>query len=201
MATDTETDEPRARIRELVEGGETDRATDRVLEVWGDDLYNYIRRISCDRSLAQDAFQECSMDIWRGLESFGWNSSLETWLYTVARNATYDLMRKRDRRDVRPFRTDEQRELVANWTRTVTKNFEKTEAKEWLWEVIEEFDSEDRELLVLRVGHRKPWKEVARIVEDGDLEDDELRRASARLRKRYQRVKESLRERRDEFDG
>lgn len=196
-----ERDETEKRLRELVDDEAYTTATDLALETYGDEIYNYIRKLAGDSVRADDAFQEFSVDLWNGWESFGWQSSVETWAYTIARNATYDIMRNRQRNAERPLRTDEQRELVARWTRTVTKNFEKTEAKHWLWEVVDDLDSEKRELLVLRIGHQKSWKEVARIMADDEPDDEQLRRDSARLRKKYQRVKDELRARRDEFDG
>lgn len=187
-------------IMELVDSGEFERATETVIDAYGSELYNYIRKLCGDPHLADDAFQSFSIDLWEGLESFEGRSSIETWAYTVARNAAYQLMRKQGRKKERPLYTDEQRRLAERWTRSATKNWEKTEAKHWLWEIVEEFGSEARELFVLRIGNQKSWREIAEIVEDDDLEGKELSRASARLRKRYQRLKEKLRKRRDEFD-
>lgn len=199
-ATDAEPDVAE-RIRRAVERDDLEAATEYALQAYGDEIYNYIRKLAGKQVLADDAFQEFSVDLWEGWETFDWESSLETWVYTIARNAAYDVMRHKERDPERPFRTDEQQQLVASWTRTVTKNFEKTEAKQWLWDLVQELDPEKRELLVLRIGHQKPWKEVARVMEDEDLEETELRRASNRLRKKYQRLKKTLKKRSDEFPG
>lgn len=51
-------------------------------------------------------------------------------------------------------------------------------------------------LLIVRVDRGLEWPEVARVmIEEGVVDDDpaELRRVSARLRKQFQRVKERLR--------
>lgn len=191
------------RIRELVESDAVGDATDLALRVYGDKLYNYIRKLVHSDLLAEEAFQETSVELWESWTSFEWNSSVETWVFSTARHVSYQLIEREQRKQKkeRRFRTGEQRELVDRWTRTVTKNFEKTEAKDWLWQTVEELPPEKRELLVLRIGHDKQWKEVARIMEGDELDDDELTRASRRLRKKYQRLKKTLREHTDEFKG
>lgn len=189
-------------VREALEEGDRRRATEVAIEAYGREIYNYIRRTVRAEHLADDAFQDFALDLLDGWEQFAWESTVKTWAYSVARNATHRLLRAESSGNRRRLHTDEQEELAAEWTRTTTRNWEKTEARKWLWETVEEFDPEDRELLVLRLGNQMEWSEVARVVEDDDdLDGDALRRASARLRKRFQRLKENLRERRDEFGG
>lgn len=189
-------------VREALDEGDPRRATEIALEAYGTELYNYIRRTVRTEPVADDAFQDFALDLLDGWDQFDWKSSVKTWAYSVARNATHRRLRKENPGERRRLHTDEQKELAAEWTRTTTRNWEKSEAKQWLWETVEEFDPEDRELLVLRLGNQMEWSEVARVIEgDEDLDGDELRRASARLRKRYQRLKDKLRERRDEFRG
>ena len=189
-------------IEALVDSGKLEEATEQILDTHGPELYNYMRKVCADPHLADDAFQNFSLDLWQGLESFEGRSSVETWAYTIARNAANQVMRRRADERERRLYTDEKRKLARRWTRTATRNWEKTEAKHWLWDVIEEFGPEARELFVLRIGNELDWKSIARIVEQDDtLDGAELRRSSARLRKRYQRLKDKLRKRRDEFDG
>jgi RNA polymerase sigma-70 factor (ECF subfamily) len=70
----------------------------------------------------------------------------------------------------------------------------KTDAKVALTRLRDELPQEDRTLLVLRVDRGLPWEDLARVFldEESPAEGD-LRRESARLRKRYQLVKERLR--------
>ena len=58
----------------------------------------------------------------------------------------------------------------------------------------EKLSEEDQLILVLRVDRRLPWTEVARVVL-GELEasDEDVKRESARLRKRLQMIKGNLR--------
>src|SRR5262249_2682277 len=89
-------------------------------------------------------------------------------------------------------------EEVAEQVRTQTTAFRRTENKTRLQALRDELPEEDRMLLILRVDRALPWNDLARILaeqEDGSiLEDSALAREAARLRKRFQLVKDQLRE-------
>ena len=58
-------------------------------------------------------------------------------------------------------------------------------------------DDDERALLVLRVDRQMSWNDVARVMasdDDGDS-DGQLAKVAARLRKRFQSVKETIRKR------
>ena len=63
-------------------------------------------------------------------------------------------------------------------------------------ELRESLEPEDRTLLILRVDRKLSWNEVARILA-GEKEPSsaDLKRSAGRLRKRFQSVKDQLRER------
>ena len=84
-------------------------------------------------------------------------------------------------------------ERVRSWTHPYLK----TEVKAGFAAIRASLDETDRLLLVLRVDRAMSWNDVARVMaDDGDDESDEaVARAAARLRKRFQTVKESIRER------
>lgn len=87
--------------------------------------------------------------------------------------------------------------------RTETLAFLRTEKKSRLQALRDSLPEEDRMLLVLRVDRGLAWNELARILaegEPGELDDGPqldalaLTREAARLRKRFQLVKDRLRE-------
>ena len=196
MSDDVETD-----IRGLIEGGELNAAMEGTLEAYGTALYGYIFSLARDHQVAEEVFQMASVDIWRGLEGFSWRSALKTWCFTVSRNAWLRYSRSPHRRRFDPLTTDAQRNLIARATRSATQQWRRTESKHWLWEVVERFDAEDQQLFRLRLMHKMAWKEIARLIYEepgAPLDDDQIKRRSARLRKRYNRLKEELRDARAE---
>ncbi|HEX3772210.1 MAG TPA: hypothetical protein VHV30_15140, partial [Polyangiaceae bacterium] len=54
---------------------------------------------------------------------------------------------------------------------------------------------EDQSLLILRINRKLDWKEIAQVMADegGAVPDETLTKEAARLRKRYQLLKEKLR--------
>jgi RNA polymerase sigma-70 factor (ECF subfamily) len=121
------------------------------------------------------------------LPSFRWQSSLRSWLYTLARNALNQLRRDPRRRGARnlPLSIAPELEEVA---RTVTLEIQRTEVKDAFRELRAELDPEEHELLLLRLDRELSWKEIARIV--GGEDDVDARAAT--LRKRFERAKERL---------
>ena len=67
-----------------------------LLERYGDRLYWHIRRIVVSREDAEDAMQETSIKIFSKLDSFKGESSLFTWIYTVATNEALQLLRRKN---------------------------------------------------------------------------------------------------------
>jgi RNA polymerase sigma-70 factor, ECF subfamily len=72
----------------------------------------------------------------------------------------------------------------------------RTEVKDEFQKLREELDPDEQTLLVLRIDRGLGWTEIAEIMADpGELEDPKAReRSSARLRQRFQKLKQRLRD-------
>lgn len=75
-------------------------AMDRLLRDHYDRIYGVCRRITGNDADAADAAQEALMSIVRGLGKFDGRSSVATWVYRIATNASLDELRRRRRRPV-----------------------------------------------------------------------------------------------------
>jgi RNA polymerase sigma-70 factor, ECF subfamily len=174
-------------IRALCKAGSYAEAATAALQRYGVELLGFLRALAGDDDLAGDAFGELGEDIWRGLPGFRWESSLRSWLYTLARHALAQLRRDpRLRRDRNlPLSAAHEMEAVV---RTVTRDIQRTEVKDEFRVLREQLDPEEHELLLLRLDRGLPWKDIARILGGtGDLDA----RAAA-LRKRFERARERL---------
>jgi RNA polymerase sigma-70 factor (ECF subfamily) len=119
---------------------------------------------------------------------------VRTWLYVLARNAAARFWRSPWHRDARASgsRLDS---LVAE-ARSRTPPWQRTDVKDRWRALRESLDPDDRALLVLRVDRALDWNDVARVISSrADADEGELARESARLRKRYQHLRDELRER------
>lgn len=182
-----------AAIRGLLDAGETQEAVQTLLEQHGGAFFGYIASLLRDEALAADAFQLFSIRLWQALPSFQGRSQLKTWAYKIARNAAYrtaqDPYRKRSER----LGTGDQGRLAAKWTRTSTAMWRQTKEKNRLWDLIDGLPAEDRELLVLRLGRKMAWKEIAAVLLHGDQTDtNALKAGAASARKRFERLKSQL---------
>ena len=74
------------------------QAFDKLYERHARPLFNFIRRLLRDESLAEDVFQETCMRVLRNAGRFDPRGRFRTWLYTVAHNLCMDELRRRRRR-------------------------------------------------------------------------------------------------------
>lgn len=131
-------------------------------------LYGFLSRLLGDPAAAEDVVQEVFVRIWRHRSTFGREKAFTAWLYTIARNAAMDEIRKRGKRP-RSF-TDLQAgpdglELAAGtggpgpdaelWKRTV---------REQVREALRKLPAEQRLCLVLKEYEGKSHREIGEIL-------------------------------------
>ena len=68
-----------------------------VVEKYSSKLYWHIRRLVILHEDADDALQNTFVNAWKGIGDFRSESSLYTWLYTIATNEALTLINKRKR--------------------------------------------------------------------------------------------------------
>ena len=68
-----------------------------LVEKYSSKLYWHIRRLVIIHEDADDALQNTFMNAWRSIDNFRSESSLYTWLYSIATNEALTLINKRKR--------------------------------------------------------------------------------------------------------
>jgi RNA polymerase sigma-70 factor (ECF subfamily) len=176
----------------LIRQKKLDSAATRALESYGPELYGFLVTYFGNEADASEVFSQLGEDLWKGLPSFALGCSVRTWLYVLARHAA-----ARFRRSPWNRRTgDSHLDALVESVRTRTQPWLRTDVKDRFRAVRDSLDPEDRSLLVLRVDRGLSWEEVARVMLSLEAPDAvALERESARLRKRYQALKEELRKR------
>jgi RNA polymerase sigma-70 factor (ECF subfamily) len=180
-------------IREHCGRGDHGKAATLSIEHYGPEVLGFLIASLRHREDAEDVFSQTSEDLLRGLPSFEWRASLRTWIYRLARNATARHLRSPARRAARRIPLSEISEVMDR-VRTETLLHMKTVAKDALARVRDSLEPEDRMLLVLRVDRRLEWAEVARVLSETELDEAGVTRESAKLRKRFQTLKDELTE-------
>jgi RNA polymerase sigma-70 factor (ECF subfamily) len=180
-------------VRALVDAGHSDRAATNVIAGLGAEVYGFLRAGVGNESDADDVFAATCERLWRGLPAFRWQCSLRTWIYVIARNEAARFARGARRRNAGRTSPSQLQELAAA-IRTETGSALRSQKLDKFRALRDELPPDDRMLLILRVDRNLAWDDVARtfMADDGEPDPSELQREAARLRKRFQLVKQRL---------
>lgn len=187
-------DDVEAAIAGLRAQGKLNEAATLAIERYGDEVLGFLDAMLRDPADSADAFAQACEDLWRGLPRFEARCSMKTWFYTLARHAASRLLRASRRERLTSL--DEISDL-AHVVHSRTRLHLQTEVKLGVAAIRDALDEPDRILLVLRVDRAMSWADIARVVasEREASSAQALSRAAARLRKRFQLVKQTIRER------
>ncbi len=175
--------------------GNMEAAATATLDAYGDEILSFL--VSRLRSLsdAQEAFAMFAEDLWVGLPKFAWRCSMRTWAYLLARNAGTRYATAPQRRPGRNLalpRTGSLSNMVERM-RSATAVYKQTEVKDRFRALREQLSADDQMLLVLRVDRDMAWRDLAITMGgNAEMDDEEITRESARLRKVFERIKRDL---------
>ncbi len=173
------------RIRERAAGGDVDGASTEALRALGPSMLRYLRSMLRDEDAAVDAFSQFAENLWKGLATFRWDSSLRTWAFRLAYNAALNVRAEAWRRRARPFATGEASRIAEEVrTKTVIRVERQRQALDVLREALTD---DERSLLALRVDQGLSWAEIAAVVSSEGRPVD-----ANTLTKRFERLKERL---------
>jgi RNA polymerase sigma-70 factor, ECF subfamily len=182
-----------AELSALLKQRELARAATLALEGYGSEIFSLIASLYDTESDAAEVFSIFCERLWRGLPGFAGRSSFRTWAYIIARNAATSFREQRAAKR-EELVTSSAFEETALRVRTSTWSRLRAQALDRFQRLREMLPPDDQMLLILRVERELDWKDLARAMAGDDaLDGDALRRETARLRKRFQLVKERLR--------
>ena len=184
-------------IRRHRDGGELQRAAALAIEGYGAEIFGFLVALHRREDDAAEAFSLFMENLWRGLAGFEWQCSFRTWAYAIARNVSVSYRREARRRARRQVPLSGWRELSAleQKVRSQTASYLRTQSRTRFAALRESLPPEDQALLVLRVDRQLAWTDLARVMQTADaapLDEPTLKREAARLRKRFQLIKDKL---------
>lgn len=199
-ASDTAVDRPAllpqppgnaTRVTVKHDSSRTASATQVVLARYGAEVRSFLSSRTTTRVSMEDVFSAFSEDVWKGLGSVRAEGQVRSWLYVVARNALARHLRRKQRWRSRHV-SAELDELQADGRRSIGTRLGDIAQ---LTPIVADLSEADRRLLEQRLLLALPWNEIARESTDkaGRASDADVARESARLRKRYQLLIQSLR--------
>jgi RNA polymerase sigma-70 factor (ECF subfamily) len=163
-----------------------------------DPLQSLAMRVLDNVHDAEEIVQETFLAVLKGIDSFESRSSLNTWVFKIARNLALDRWRHRRRRAGQvPLDTvsddnlpHEKHTSVSTEREMVVQSYRRAAMREF----IERLSPEDRLLLNLRLIEELPWSEIGQRVgrSPGTCRVDWCRRIEPELKKFRQRVEEEI---------
>lgn len=174
------------------------QATALVLDALGSDVLRTIHARFRASEATADVFAMFAEDLHRGLLKFSFRCALRVWVFVLARNAGsryLDRELRNERKHV-PLSDAPELALCVDALRTKTLPLLDTERERRLAVLRAGLSDDDQLLLTLRVDRELDFMEIARVfLGDADAAAESVQREAARLRKRFQLVKERLRQR------
>lgn len=76
---------------------------DKHYELYSDAIYKFIYYLTFDEQLAEDLTQETFIKAFEAKSSFRNEAGLSTWIHAIAKNCTYDYLKKKSNRLFLPF--------------------------------------------------------------------------------------------------
>jgi RNA polymerase sigma-70 factor (ECF subfamily) len=182
-----------AELRELVAAGRLDAATERAIRGYGPEILGWLVATGRSESDAGDAFSRFAEELWVSLRRYDGRCSLRTWCYMLARHAAFRVREARATDRQVPLSQAPIDALVAE-VRETTLIHLRTATKDRVRALRDHLDPDDQTLLVLRVDRDLGWREIAQILLGDGAAPAELDRRAVALRKRFERIKQRLRE-------
>jgi RNA polymerase sigma-70 factor, ECF subfamily len=184
-------------IRAACARGDMDMATRLAFELYGAEVLSFLSARLHSGEHGQEAFAMFAEDLWSSMSSFGFRCSMRCWVYILARNAANRYVRAPHRRRERNLPLSQHASaLVDPPPREPTRPHHDTDVKHRVRALREQLPSHEQLLLTLHVDRGLSFRELALVLHEGPsaLEGEALTREAARLRKRFERLKERLRE-------
>ena len=145
-------------LRKAQRGDE--RAFSIIVRTYEQPVFNYVLRLTGDRSLSEDLTQEVFLRVFQGLPGFSLRSRFTTWLFQVAKNRVLDELRALERRPRASVCLDDIPPLEV-----VDAPAERSETIDAVWRAVENLNPDLKMALLLRDVVGLSYSEIAETLE------------------------------------
>lgn len=195
FVTDTDSSELDQRVRALCAAADYQAATTLILKTLGADVVRVIHGRFRDETSTAEVFSSFAEDLWMAIASFSFRCSVRAWVFTIARNAGSRYL-KRDvqrQRQAQPLSQVPELAEQAAVLRSTTLAHLRTTHHDRVHALRNALSEDEQLLLTLRLDRRLEWREIAVVMlGEVDASPQQVTAESARLRKRFQLLKEKL---------
>jgi RNA polymerase sigma-70 factor (ECF subfamily) len=147
-----------ALLRDAQRGSEA--AFGVIVRTYQTPVFNYVLRLTGDRTLAEDLTQDVFLRVFQGLPRFSLRCKFTTWLFQVTKNRVLDELRARERRPQAVVTLDDLPTLEA-----LDPPIEEGETIDALWRAVHALNPDLKMALLLRDIVGLPYSEIADSLE------------------------------------
>ena len=169
------------------------QALELLYEQYKTKVYRLALSLTADPYLAEDITQETFLRIQEHAPSYRRDLSETAWIVTIARNLSYDALRRRSREVLgNPAEEIEETDIAYSsaLSRAISTNIDTARdslSNFYFLELLERLNSQEKEVVCLRILADLPWNEIGRVT--GQSADASRKRYTRALKKlRHQLV-------------
>ncbi len=151
-------------------------------------IYGFVYRYIGNPADAEDVTQEVFFKVWKSFKKFDQKRNFKTWLYSIAKNASIDYLRKKKNIPLSKFENEEGDNSIADNLADLAplapELFDRENLAEELNQAMEKLSSACREVIYLHYHDELDLAEIAEILgESVNTTKSRHRRALVELRK------------------
>ncbi len=140
-------------------------------------------RLSNNRSLAEDLFQETLIKIWKGINNYDEQKKFSSWIFTIAHNTAIDSIRKNK---ITTSLSDT--EVKISMLEDPQYKFEISENKKMINAALTQLTDKQKNVFLLRMHSNMTFKEIA------ELSKEPLNTVLSHMNYAINKIKKILRE-------
>ena len=133
-------------------------------------IYSFVCRYAGNSHEAEDITQEIFVRVWRNLKKFDQNKSFKTWIFSIAKNASLDFLKKKKAIPFSEFDTEEGgnriTETLADPSPLPLELLEKAGMAKMLNVAMEKLSPQYRMVLFLRYNDHFNFREIAESLDE-----------------------------------
>lgn len=131
-------------------------------------VYSFVRYLVGDDSSAEDITQEVFVRAWKNLKKFDQKKNFKTWIFSIAKNASIDFLRKKKAVPLSAFDNDDGgntiAETLADQAPFPDKNVERADTAHLLKMAMEKLSENYRTVLYLKYYSQLTFQKISELI-------------------------------------
>lgn len=130
-----------------------------LVKIYRQRLFSYLFKLSGNKKMAEDLFQETLIKIWRGLPKYSEQNKFSSWIFSIAHNTAMDSLRNNKNLI---FEADGGPEYFIS-DKDPYKEMVNAETSEMISSAVDKLPLKQKQVFLLRVNGDMTFKEIAEL--------------------------------------